>query len=113
VVLVQFRDRLKDNWQFPLETGSVTDVIVKPASMLQHNWYKLQDFFQSDQFGYLVNDSTCNLQRLTFMYVPFSEDSRASLSFHLTAAEKKDVISSFTTSYNQQVLHELEKALTK
>lgn len=113
VVLVQFRDRLKDNWQFPLETGSVTDVIVKPASMLQHNWYKLQDFFQSDQFGYLVNDSTCNLQRLTFMYVPFSEDSRASLSFHLTAAEKKDVIASFTTSYNQQVLHELEKALKK
>lgn len=113
VVLLQFRDRLKDNWQYPLETGSVTDVLVKPASMLQHNWYKLQDYFQADQFGYFAGDSTCPVQRLTFMYVPFSEDSRASLSFHLTAAEKKDVIASFSTGYNQQVLHELEKVLKK
>jgi hypothetical protein len=113
VVLLQFRDRLKDNWQYPLETGSVTDVLVQPASMLQHNWYKLQDYFQSDQFAYINSDSTGKLQRLTFMYVPFSEDSRASLSFHLTAAEKKDVIASFRTGYNQQVLHELEKVLKK
>lgn len=113
VVLLQFRDRLKDNWQYPLETGSVTDVLVKPASMLQANWYKLQDYFQADQFGYITTDSALRMQRLTFMYVPFSEDSRASLSFHLTAAEKKDVIASFTTGYNQQVLHELEKVLKK
>ncbi len=113
VVILQLRDRLKDNWQFPLETGSVTDVLVKPASMLQHNWYKLQDYFQGDQFGYLNSDTTWKMQRLTFMYVPFSEDSRASLSFHLTAAEKKDVIASFKTGYNQQVLHDLEKALKK
>lgn len=113
VVILQMRDRLKDNWQYPLETGSVSDVLVKPASMLQHNWYKLQDYFQADQFGYLNNDTTCKIQRLTFMYVPFSEDSRASLSFHLTAAEKKDVIASFTTQYNQQVLQQLSTALKK
>lgn len=113
VVLLQFRDRLKDNWQYPLETGSVTDVLVKPASMLQHNWYKLQDYFQADQFGYLDSDSLSKLKRLTFMYVPFSEDSRASLSFHLTGAEKKDVIASFITSYNQQVLQELQATFSK
>ncbi len=111
VILLQLRDRLKDNWQYPLETGSVTDVLVKPASMLQHNWYKLQDYFQGDQFSYLTDDSTFKIQRLTFMYVPFSEDSRASLSFHLTAAEKNDVIASFKTGYNQGILKDLMKAL--
>jgi hypothetical protein len=107
VVIVQFRDRIKDNWQQPLETGSITDILVKPATMLQHNWYKLQDYFQTDQYSYF-NDSTYkNLHRLTFMYVPEKEDKTAALNFHLTAAEKKDVIASFNTDYNQRVLKEL------
>lgn len=105
-VIVQLRDRIKDNWQQPLETGSITDIIVKPATMLQHNWYKLQDYFQTDQYSYF-KDSTSNLRRLTFMYVPEKEDKTAALNFHLTAAEKKDVIASFHTAYNQKVLKEL------
>lgn len=113
VIMLQMRDRLKDNWQYPLETGSVTDVLVKPATMLSHNWYKLQDYFQNDQLGYLINDTAFKIQRLTFMYVPFSEDSRAPLSFHLTGSEKKDVLASFKTSYNQEVLKELMQALKK
>jgi hypothetical protein len=57
VIIVQLRDRIKDNWQHPLEIGSVTDIIVKPATMLQHNWYKLQDYFQTDQYSYLKDSS--------------------------------------------------------
>jgi hypothetical protein len=113
VVILQIRDRLKDNWQYPLETGSVTDVLVKPATMLQHNWYKLQDYFQNDQYSYLKDDSSFAMHRFTFMYVPFSEDSRASLSFHLTAAEKNDVLASFKTNYNQATLKELLKELKR
>jgi hypothetical protein len=107
VVIVQLRDRIKDNWQQPLETGSITDVLVKPATMLQHNWYKLQDYFQTDQYSYLKDSANYNLHRLTFMYVPEKEDKTAALNFHLTAAEKKDVIASFHTAYNQQMLGEL------
>lgn len=106
-VIVQFRDRIKDNWQQPLETGSITDILLKPATMLQHNWYKLQDYFQTDQYGYLKDSTYKNLHRLTFMYVPEKDDKTAALNFHLTAAEKKDVIASFKTPYNQQVLKEL------
>jgi len=111
VVLLQLRDRLNDNWQYPLETGSVTDVLVKPATMLTHNWYKLQDYSQNDQYAYLVNDSSFRIQRLTFMYVPGSEETRAPLSFHLTAAEKKDVIASFNAQYNQAVRKKLIEIL--
>ncbi len=109
VVIVQLMDRIKNNWQQPLETGTVTDILIRPATMLQHNWYKLQDYFQTDQFNYLKANTNFKMDRLTFMYVPAKEDKTAALNFHLTAAEKKDVIASFYTGYNQQTLKEFLK----
>jgi hypothetical protein len=79
--------------------------------MLQHNWYKLQDYFQTDQYSYLKDSANYNFHRLTFMYVPEKEEKTAALNFHLTAAEKKDVIASFNTDYNQGVLKRLLKVL--
>ncbi len=107
VVVLQIRDRINDNWQHPLETGSITDILVKPATMLQHNWFKLQDYFQADQFSYLQDSSMQKMRRLTFVYVPKKEEHGAALNFHLTASEKKDVIASFNTAYNQKTLCEL------
>ena len=106
VIVLQLRDRVNDNWQQPLETGSITDLILKPATMLQHNWYKLQDYFQTDQYSYLNDANGLAMHRLTFMYVPAREEKTAALNFHLTAAEKKDVIASFNTVYNQALLKE-------
>lgn len=107
VLVVQLRDRVNDNWQQPLETGNLEDVIIKPATMLQHNWYKLQDYFQNDQYSYINDTAKYNLHRLTFMYVPAKEEKSAALNFHLTASEKQDVIASFNTDYNQAVLKKM------
>ncbi|MBC7887936.1 MAG: patatin-like phospholipase family protein [Ferruginibacter sp.] len=107
VVILQIRDRENDYWQHPLETGSITDIVIKPATMLQHNWHNFQDYTQSDQYSYLSDSAKYNLHRLTFIYVPKKEERGATLNFHLTAAEKKDVIASFNTKYNQQVLRDL------
>lgn len=107
VILVQLRDRVNDNWQQPLETGSLEDVIIKPATMLQNNWYKLQDYFQADQYSYFKDSDDTNFHRLTFMYVPEKEEKSAALNFHLTASEKADVIASFHTSFNQYSLRRL------
>jgi Patatin-like phospholipase len=104
VLLLQIRDRKNDNWQNPLETGSVTDILLKPATMLQNNWYKLQDFFQTDQYAYLNNDSLGAMHRVTFMYIPEKEEKGAALNFHLTAREKRDVIASFGNAHNRAAL---------
>ena len=101
VVLIQLRDRMQDNWQEPYQTGSVSDFLIKPATMLQHNWQKLQDYSATDQFSYLEANTTLNLHRVVFMYVPQSEQKSAALNFHLTAAEKRDVKASFRHSFNQ------------
>jgi hypothetical protein len=104
VVIIQFRDRPNDNWQQPYETNSVADMIVTPATMLQHNWYKLQDYFQTDQYNYLrgLNDST--IIRIPIMYKPKNTDKGAALNFHLTAREKRDVKESFNSGINQQAI---------
>lgn len=104
VIIVQLRDRMKDNWQQPFETGSITDALVKPATMLQHNWYKLQDYGENSQYSYLRNSMDSMLNGVTFMYIPKNEDQGAALNFHLTMREKRDVIASFNTGYNQDML---------
>lgn len=113
VVILQIRDRLSDYWQHPLETGSITDIIIKPATMLQHNWHNFQDYTQSDGYSYMKETAGYNMDRLTFIYVPKKEEHGAALNFHLTTSEKKDVIASFNTRYNQKVLKDLLVILGK
>ncbi|MBX2933467.1 MAG: patatin-like phospholipase family protein [Ferruginibacter sp.] len=107
VVIVQLRDRMLDNWQEPYETGSVTDFIIKPGTMLQHNWQKQQDYSETDQYSYLQDDSTLNLQRTIFMYQPQANDKGAALNFHLTATEKRDIKESFNNAFNQASLQRI------
>lgn len=107
VVILQLRDRQNDNWQNPFETKSFGDLIVTPATMLQHNWFKLQDYFQKDQYSYFRDLHGININRITFMYVPEQKEMGAALNFHLTAREKRDIINSFNSPVNQQSLKQL------
>ena len=68
VVILQIRDRMNDYWEKPLETGSISDIVVKPATMLQSNWHNFQDYTQADQYSYLMDSANYKLHRLTFMY---------------------------------------------
>ena len=111
VIILQLRDRVKDNWQQPFETGSITDFIIKPGTMLQHNWYKLQDFSETDQFSYLNTGFDSLIHRISFMYVPETEDKGAALNFHLTAREKRDVKESFNNTYNQASMKMIKELL--
>ena len=111
VIILQMRDRLQDNWQEPFETGSVTDFLVKPGTMLQHNWYKLQDFSETDQYSYMQADFGQLLQRISFMYVPKAEQKGAALNFHLTAREKRDIMLSFKNNFNQDAMRKVLELL--
>lgn len=107
IVILQFRDRQNDNWQNPFETKSVSDMIVSPGTMLQYNWFKLQDYFQKDQFSYFKDHHNINLHRISFMYIPEKPEKGAALNFHLTAREKRDIIHSFQSEINRESLKKL------
>jgi len=40
-LIIQLRDRPKDNWYHPFENMNISDVLIKLGRMLQHNWFKL------------------------------------------------------------------------
>jgi hypothetical protein len=102
---------MKDNWQQPFESGTIMDVLIKPATMLQHNWYKLQDYAENDEYSYMYDGLDSVLHRVTFMYVPEKEDKGAALNFHLTAQEKRDVMASFNNNYNQEAVKKVIELL--
>jgi len=107
VIILQLRDRMKDNWQQPFEGGNITDVLIKPATMLQNNWYKFQDYAENDEYGYMHDGLDSILHRITMMYIPEKEEQGAALNFHLTAREKLDVIASFNNSNNQDAVKKI------
>ena len=111
VVILQLRDRLNDNWQQPYETNSVADMIVTPATMLQHNWYKLQDYFQTDAYNYLHGQNDSSIIRIPIMYKPENTDKGAALNFHLTGREKRDVKESFNSAINRQSIKTIAELL--
>ena len=104
VVILQLRDRLNDNWLQPFETNSISDMMVTPATMLQHNWFKLQDYFQTDQYSYYKQNDDSTIKRITIMYTPQNVETSAALNFHLSAREKRDVEHSFNSEINRDAL---------
>ena len=111
MIMIQIRDRRNDNWQETFKSGGITDVIINPATILLQNWYKLQDYSETEQYSYMHDAIDSSLHRLVFMYVPEEEEKKAALNFHLTAREKRDVKASFNNAYNQAMLQRLLQLL--
>lgn len=109
VVLVQIRDRPIADWDSTVAPVSVTDFITQPLTILQNNWYKLQDYYQADQAAYLSQIPGLNLKRLLFIYEPEANKASASLSFHLTNAEKVDIAAALYNSFNQKTFQEIKR----
>jgi hypothetical protein len=93
-VVIQIRDRQLGDWDKPFESTSVISWITKPIFLLQSNFFKIQDYYQTDQVSYAMSSSSLlkeKFELINFQYVPASKNVSASLSFHLTASEKRDI----------------------
>lgn len=109
VVLVQIRDRPLSDWDSAVAPASVLDFITQPLTLLQNNWYKLQDYYQADQAAYVSHIPGLNFKRLLFIYEPESKKSSASLSFHLTNAEKVDIAAALYNRFNQRTFRAIKE----
>jgi hypothetical protein len=107
VVLLQLRDRGMGDWEKPFDGNSLVSLLTQPFLVLQNNWFKLQDYYQHDQLDYLFDAYGPRFYRICFQYVPSRNDAPASLSFHLTAAEKRDISKAMDNPVNQQELKKL------
>ena len=111
ILLIQVRSRKKGSWDNKYKIGGISEIITNPFTMMQTNWFTLQDYFQEDELSYLQNTFGSRLHRVSFMYVPKSADGEAPLNFHLTASEKKEVSASLLRENNMKALQQVESFL--
>jgi hypothetical protein len=111
VILLQLKDRVNDDWQFNIEAQSLTDIIVTPATMLQHNWFSLQNYFQADQLNYFSNNNDSLLQKVAIVYKPAVTEKTAALNFHLSAREKRDIMQAFYSEINRDAIKKMQTLL--
>lgn len=111
VLIIQVRSRRKGSWDNTAINGDITDILTKPFTMLQTNWFMLQDYFQDDEITYAQNFLDSSFHRVAFMYIPEKEDRGATLNFHLTASEKKEVIISTKRKNNVEAFEQVKRYL--
>ena len=88
VLIIQIRDRMDGGWENPYEYDDLTGNSTKSFFLLQHNWYKMMDYFQSDMENYFVSNRGYPIHKISFQYIPRSEENKAALSFHLSEQGK-------------------------
>lgn len=102
VLIIQIRDRMDGGWENPYEYDDLTGNSTKPFFLLQHNWYKMMDYFQGDMENYFISNSGYPVHKVSFQYIPRSEENKAALSFHLSEREKQDINASLNSKHNQE-----------
>jgi hypothetical protein len=111
ILLIQVRSRIKGSWNNGYKSGGISDIITNPFTMIQTNWFTLQDYFQEDELAYLKNTFGNQLHRVSFMYIPKKPEGEAPLNFHLTASEKNEVSASMHRENNIEAIRQVESFL--
>ncbi|MEO8853718.1 MAG: hypothetical protein ABI359_08065 [Ginsengibacter sp.] len=111
VLIIQVRSREKGSWYTGYKSSGIAGVLTNPFTMMQTNWFSLQDYFQDDEITYLDEELQNKIRRVTFMYIPKNPESGAPLNFHLTASEKKEVSASMNRENNVEAINEFKEYL--
>ena len=107
VLLLQIRDRTSGGWEAPYLSDDITDHATKPFLLLQHNWFKMMEYFQNDMLTYYTTNNGIKIHKVAFQYATDKEENKAALNFHLTRREEKDIIYSIHSASNQKSFRQL------
>lgn len=101
VLILQIRDRKAGGWEVPYVSDNISDHATKPFLLLQHNWFKMMEYFQNDMLTYYIAHSSFPVYKIAFQYAADKEENKAALNFHLTKREEKDIMESIYSTANQ------------
>lgn len=113
VVVIQIRDRSPGGWEYPYLSDDITDHVTKPFLLLQHNWFKMMEYFQNDMLSYYAEHPGRKLHKVLFQYASDKEENKAALNFHLSKREKLDIMNSVNSHSNEQGFIRLMQLLVK
>jgi hypothetical protein len=109
VLVIQLRDREAGGWENPYYSDNMSDHITKPFFLLQHNWYKMMEYFQNDMLSYYTKNLPYNFYKVSLQYVADNEESKARLNFHLTQSEKTNIAFALNSEYNRKSLFQVQQ----
>ena len=109
VLMIQLRDREAGGWENPYYSDNMSDHITKPFFLLQHNWYKMMEYFQNDMLSYYTKNLPYNFYKVSLQYVADNEESKARLNFHLTQSEKTNIAFALNSEYNKKSLLQVQQ----
>lgn len=108
VAIIQIKDRKSGGWDYPYLSDDITDHATKPFLLLQHNWFKMMEYFQNDMLSYYTAHTGVPVHKILFQYAADKEENKAALNFHLSKQERIGIIASVNSSINT---HSFEKLL--
>ena len=108
VLLLQIRDRGAGGWENPYVSDNISDHVTKPFLLLQHNWFKMMEYFQNDMLSYYATNGKIPIYKVVFQYATDKEENKAALNFHLTRREEKEIIGFIKSPYNQKSFQALD-----
>ena len=111
VLIIQLRDRSPGGWEYPYLSDDITDHATKPFLLLQHNWFKMMEYFQNDMLSYYSRDRGRNIHKVLFQYAADKEENKAALNFHLSRREKLDIMSSVNSPFNSESFNRVTSLL--
>lgn len=111
VLMIQIRDRSPGGWEYPYMSDDITDHATKPFLLLQHNWFKMMEYFQNDMLSYYAEHPGRSVHKVLFQYASDNAENKAALNFHLSKREKKDIMLSVRSSANVESFEKLKTLL--
>jgi len=111
VLMIQIRDRSPGGWEYPYMSDDITDHATKPFLLLQHNWFKMMEYFQNDMLSYYAEHPDRTVHKILFQYASDNTENKAALNFHLSKREKKDIRLSVNSYANVRGFDHLKKLL--
>jgi hypothetical protein len=100
VVLIEIRDKPLGGWNRDKKQKSIMDLVTRPALLTQTNLFRFQEYAQLRQIERMQDMLGGQFERVVFEYIPKNPDQPASLSFHITEREKRDIIASLKHPQN-------------
>ncbi|MCC6582486.1 MAG: hypothetical protein IT271_02170 [Chitinophagales bacterium] len=85
--------------------------LLSPVGSIFNNFILLQDYNSDVSLAYLENSSSTDINVLNFNYDQTKKRKKASMSWHLTNDEKRDIKSAFAQENNQLMLQKLKSLL--
>lgn len=108
VVTIKSNERKEHNKD---EKHTYIGELLSPIGGIYSNMFNLQNYNADQSFAIIFEDYKTKINFIDFIYIPSEENNKASLSWHLTEKEKRDILNSYNNATNQQMEQKLLELL--